>query len=308
MPVLVSIILPTFNRLQYLPAAVASVFAQSFTDWELLIVDDGSGAATRAYLATLNDPPRVRVIDLLHTGRPAVVRNAALREAAGEFVAFMDSDDVWLPEKLSVQIKSLRARAGCGWSQTRFVLVDADGGSPREMRAADGWILGRLLRTETVVALPSVVASRALLERVGGFDEDLTLCEDYDLWLRLAAHSPVDAVDEPLTVVRRHGEHYGDSVTAFRDSIRVHDKVLRSGLAVEHHAFVRQDRAKNSASLARCYAASGARLSALRTLLESAPSAWHHAGWWPEALRTVARSCMPRTLERRLRMHFGGGR
>jgi glycosyltransferase involved in cell wall biosynthesis len=305
---MVSIILPTFNRLQYLPEAIASIFAQTYENWELLISDDGSDAATRAYLATLHDPPRVRVIEQPHTGKPAVARNAAMRQATGEYVAFMDSDDVWMPEKLSTQIASLRARAGCSWSQTKFTLVHADGRSSREMAAADGWILGRLLRTETVIALPSVIASRALLESVGGFDEDLTLCEDYDLWLRLAAHSPIDAIDQPLTLVRRHGEHYGDSVTAFRDSIRVHDKVLRSGVAGQHESFVHQDRAKNLGSLARCYAASGARVCALRTLLGSAPIAWRHPGWWSEALKAIAHTCVPRPIEKRLRAHLGGGR
>src|SRR5262245_55647877 len=97
----VSIVLPAFNRLVYLRAAVASVFKQSFTDWELIIGDDGSDEDTRAYLGTLDQPPRVKVLWLAHTGNPAVVRNAALLEAKGEFVAFIDSDDEWLPDKLT---------------------------------------------------------------------------------------------------------------------------------------------------------------------------------------------------------------
>jgi glycosyltransferase involved in cell wall biosynthesis len=301
----VSVILPTFNRLRYLPETVASVFAQSFKDWELVIADDGSDAKTQAYLATLNDPPRVRVIQLSHTGRPAVVRNAALREATGEYAAFIDSDDVWLPTKLGTQIASLRARADCGWGQTRFVLVKTDGSSAREMPAADGWILGQLLKTQTVIALPSVVASRALLEEVGKFDEDLTMCEDYDLWLRLAAHSRIDAVDEPLTIVRRHGEHYGNSLIAFQDSIRVHNKVLRSGTAGQYEAFIRNDRAKNSASLAHCYAAFGDRKSALRALLSYTPTTWRHPGWWVEALKAIVAACIPHEIGRALRGYKG---
>src|ERR1700722_1926163 len=119
----VSIILPTFDRLAFLPAAIASAFAQTFTDWELIVADDGSSADTRTYLKTLNDPPQVKVLWLSHSGKPAVVRNAALREARGEFVAFLDSDDIWLPKKLETQIASLRRHAQRKWSYTRFVLV-----------------------------------------------------------------------------------------------------------------------------------------------------------------------------------------
>jgi glycosyltransferase involved in cell wall biosynthesis len=300
---LVSVILPTFNRLQYLPDAVASIFAQTFEDWELLIVDDGSDAETKAYLQTLDDPPRVRLIHLPHTGRPAVVRNTALREARGEYVAFMDSDDIWMPRKLMIQIASLRAHGDCGWSQTKFILVDAGRKTTREMPVVDGWILGTLLNTDTVVALPSVVASRALLDQVGGFDEDLVMCEDYDLWLRLSARSQVDAVDEPLTIVRRHGEHYGNAATSFRDCIRVLDKVLRSGAAAQHASVVRKERAKNSARLARCYAAYGDRQGALRTLLSTAPSSWRHPEWWFGALATTAAALAPENVRKLVRKH-----
>jgi glycosyltransferase involved in cell wall biosynthesis len=294
----VSVILPTFNRLQYLPDTIASIFGQTFQDWELLIADDGSDAETTAYLKTLDDPPRVKLIQLLHTGKPAIVRNTALRAAQGEYVAFMDSDDIWMPKKLETQIASLRARGDCGWSQTKFVLVNASRNTRREMPVVAGWILGPLLKTETVVALPSVVASRALLDQVGRFDEDLTMCEDYDLWLRLAAHTQVDAIDEPLTIVRRHGQHYGNVATSFRDSIRVLDKVLRSGMAAQYESFIHRERAQNSASLARCCAASGDRRAALRTLLSSAPTSWRHPGWWSEALKAIAVMFAPRGLRR----------
>jgi glycosyltransferase involved in cell wall biosynthesis len=300
---LISVILPTFNRLQYLPDALASVFAQTFQDWELLIVDDGSEAQTRTYLQTLEDPPRVRLIQLAHTGKPAMARNAALREARGEYVAFMDSDDIWMPQKLSTQMAALRIHGDCAWSHTNFLLVDSRGGSLREMPAADGWILGPLLKTETVVALPSVVASRALLSQVDNFDESLTMCEDYDLWLRLAARSRVAAIAEPLTVVRRHTEHYGNAAISFSDSIRVLNKVLHASAAAPYVYFVRRERAQNSASLARCHAASGNRVAALRMLLSSVASSWRHRGWWSEALKATAAACAPPLVRNMVRKH-----
>src|ERR1700732_1465702 len=100
----VSIILPTFNRLKYLRPAIDSVFAQTLADWELLIADDGSDEETRAYLEHLGGLPRVKLIWLAHSGNPSAVRNAALREARGDYIAFLDSDDVWLPSKLERQV------------------------------------------------------------------------------------------------------------------------------------------------------------------------------------------------------------
>src|SRR5580698_5420059 len=114
----VSIILPTFERLQYLRATVASVYRQTVQDWELIVADDGSETETRAYLRTLEADSRVKLLWLEHTGIPAIVRNAALHAARGEYVAFLDSDDLWTPEKLSQQLALLRSRPGCGWCYT----------------------------------------------------------------------------------------------------------------------------------------------------------------------------------------------
>ncbi len=143
MPPAVSIIVPTFNRLKFLGRTLASVFEQTFEDWELLIADDGSGADARAYLEALDDP-RVRVLWLSHSGRPAVARNAALSEAKGEYVAFLDSDDLWTPSKLQIQLASLRKQAGRRWGYTRFVLVD-ESGHPTDWQriaqlACPGWL------------------------------------------------------------------------------------------------------------------------------------------------------------------------
>src|SRR3954470_20897049 len=105
----VSIVVPTFNRLDYLRPALASVFAQTWNDWDLVIADDGSDDDVRAYLhdLELEQRPRVRVLSLPHRGNPAAVRNAALHVATGTYVAFLDSDDLWAPRKLELQLDAL---------------------------------------------------------------------------------------------------------------------------------------------------------------------------------------------------------
>jgi glycosyltransferase involved in cell wall biosynthesis len=305
----VSIILPTYDRLEFLRTAIDSVFAQTFEDWELIIADDGSSADTRTYLRTLDDPPRVTVIWLPHTGRPSVVRNAALREAQGEYVAFLDSDDVWLPKKLEIQVASLRCHAARQWSYTSVALVDACGNPAASARTRcwptlTGWILEELLRGETVIALPSVVVSRQLLEQLGAFDEELVMCEDDELWFRLAAHSEIDGVDEPLTLIRRHGQHSGSDITAWQDRRRVFEKALRASRSGHLDSILRKLRAEMSAGLAKSQAASGKRISALNTLFSSAPHCWRYPQCWIGALGATAGAFAPpsvRTFVRRCR-------
>lgn len=304
----VSIIVPTFNRLQFLPAAFESAFAQSFTDWELIVADDGSDGDTRTYLRSLDDPPRVRVLWLAHSGKPGVARNAALRAARGEYVAFLDSDDLWLPQKLATQVARLKRRPECRWSYTRFAQVDAAGelrlaADPGSSPVPSGWILERLLKDETVIALPSVVVTRELLQEVGGFDEALAMCEDDDLWLRLAAASEIDGVDAALTLIRRHGQHSGSDVVAWQDRRRVFAKALRAHRGTQHNGLLRRLRAEMSAGLAKSQAASGERLRVLGTLCASVRYSWRYRAWWRGALIATARAFTPVSAHHLVRRH-----
>lgn len=304
----VSIILPTFNRLEYLPPAIESVFAQTFTQWELIIADDGSGADTLAYLQSLDDP-RVNVIRLKHTGRPSVVSNIALREARGEYVAFLDSDDLWLPGKLQTQLESLRRHPERRWSYTKFALVDGSGSPILSARTKiwptpTGWILEKLLNEATVIAQPSVVVSRTLLEELGAFDEQLVMCYDDELWFRLAARSEIDGIDEPLTLIRRHGHHSGSDIIAWRDRRLVFEKALKAAGDDHLQSILRRLRAQMSAGLAQAQAASGKRLGALGTLVASLPHSWRYPRCWFAALAATVRACAPtavRSFVRRYR-------
>ncbi|HEY6482157.1 MAG TPA: glycosyltransferase family A protein [Steroidobacteraceae bacterium] len=303
----VSIIMPTFNRLEYLPPAIESVFAQTFAEWELIIADDGSDADTRQFLQSLEDP-RVQVIWLSHTGRPATISNLALRKARAEYVAFLDSDDLWLPGKLAAQINSLRRHPERGWSYTRFALVDGSG-SPRaaangrDWPAPSGWILEKLLKEETVIAQPSVMIRRELLQTLGAFDEELIMCYDDELWFRLAAHSEIDGIDEHLTLVRRHGLHSGSDVIAWRDRRRVFEKALRDSGGGPLEPILRRLRAQMSAGLARSHAACGDPLSALGTLLRSLPHSWRYPGSWLGALLATGRAFVPASVRACVRRH-----
>jgi glycosyltransferase involved in cell wall biosynthesis len=303
LPPTVSILMPTFNRLEFVPPAIESVLAQSFTDWELIVADDGSGSDTKAYLQSLGHP-RIRVLCLPHTGRPSVALNAALRVARGEFIAFLDSDDVWLPCKLELQVASLRSQPSRRWGCTAFALIDAAGRPLAAARA--GWpaVSGRVrdrLFTDAVIAMPSIVAARSLFEQVGSFDEELVMNYDGDLWLRFAHVSELDGIDEPLTLVRRHGQHGGSDIIAWRDLLRIIEKAQRSAADAQFRAMLREQRAVTSAGLARSHALFGRRIDVAHTLAQSAPYSWSYLQWWRVGAYAFARALAPRALLNALR-------
>lgn len=204
----VSVILPTWNRLPLLRKAVDSVLAQTHRDFELIVVDDGSTDGTRDYLESIEDP-RVRPIGLEHRGDLTSARSAGLCHARGEWVAFLDSDDLWLPEKLTLQLQRLAMHPECRWSYTGYLLVDADERLLPERSALlghpiSGCILEPLLKFEVAVAVQAMLVQRSLIDEIGGFDEAIPIRSDYDFTLRLAARSEVCALPENLTWVREH--------------------------------------------------------------------------------------------------------
>jgi glycosyltransferase involved in cell wall biosynthesis len=295
----VSVVMPTFNRLNFLVPAVESVFQQTVSDWELIIVDDGSGPETRRYLESLAHESRVQVLWLEHCGNPASVRNAALGRVRGEYVAFLDSDDLWLPQKLERQLTSLRGPAARQWGCTAFMLIDAHGNPTAARngsvwRPPTGWAYAQLLTAERSIHISSVIIARRLLEEVGGFDVDTRWCSDLDLWFRLAARSALDAIDEPLTLGRRHSEHSADNVTTLEDHRYVMEKTSRSALSPALLQVVLRRRAIVAAQLARRHGIDGATRRVFSTLLGSAGYSWRYHEWWRMALEALARSTCPR--------------
>jgi glycosyltransferase involved in cell wall biosynthesis len=199
-------VVPTFNRLSLLREAVASVQSQTYPDWELIIVDDGSSDGTGPWVRSLGDS-RISLIVLPHTGNLGHVRNQGNAAARGKFIAFLDSDDLFENNKLEVQLKALAAHPECGWSYTNVTAVDAAGvplDRRSRFRAISGWILHESLRFDALLATPTIMVQRELLERVGPLDEALAECQDYELYFRFAAVSPAVALSEPLSRVRVH--------------------------------------------------------------------------------------------------------
>ncbi len=190
----VSVVIPTYNCSAYLAEAIESVLEQTRLPDEIIVVDDGSTDDTVACLEAFGD--RITVFRQEHLGA-AAARNHGIEEASGDWVAFLDADDLWVAEKLEKQIAALEASREAALSFTNRATFDA------EMKPLSGHrrnVVGgevtRALFEHTFIT--GVVVRRDLLRKLGGFDESLPVCEDYDLWLRASLETPFVLVDDPL--------------------------------------------------------------------------------------------------------------
>src|SRR5215207_7618232 len=272
----VSIILPTYDRLALLREAVDSVRAQTFGGWELIVVDDGSEDGTAEYLEALaREEPRVHAVRLPHTGRPARARNEGIARARGRWVAFLDSDDAWRADKLEKHLAAHRDHPSARWSYSGRAIMDRSGAPLpderfRPWRPHSGRIAPLLLTHEAMAAMPSLVAERALLAEIGGFDETLPFSEDYDLELRLAARAECIAVAEPLVRVRVHeGSFTRGRVEVNESFIRVYRKFAAADGGAEVRRICRRQQAFYAVWVARGRWARGEWGRALRAVLFS---------------------------------------
>ena len=197
----VSVIIPTWNRAALIEKAIRSALAQSVPVLEVLVCDDGSTDNTEDIIKGIGDD-RVRWVKGARGGRPAIPRNRGLVECAGEWIAFLDSDDQWLPEKLEKQL-DLAEKLGClAACSNGFHVIPGNGtvGSYLDWDA-NRVTFDQLLSVNRVIC-SSAVIHRSLLKSIEGFPEDpgLKVGEDYSLWLRVATHTDFAFVSEPLIV------------------------------------------------------------------------------------------------------------
>ena len=229
----VTVVIPTRNRRTVLMRTLASALAQEDVDVEVVVVDDGSSDGSDAAVRELEDP-RVRVVRRDSATGVAAARNAGITAARGEWVAFLDDDDLWSPHKLRRQLDAAR---GADFAYTAAVFV-TPGLAPIRVRSAPdpAELLERFPYTNPVAAGGSTVIARTeLLRRLGGFDERLFQLCDWDLWWRLAEAGSGAACDEPLVAYVIHSGSM--RLTDRRDVLRERDY-----LDEKHHVSERQRR------------------------------------------------------------------
>lgn len=220
-----SVIMPVYNHAAYVGAAIESVMTQSFGDWELIVVDDGSTDGGPKIIEGLaHDDPRIRFIRQENAG-PAAARNHALKHARAHWLAYLDSDDLWYEDALARYRAAISQSPDAEFFYGYRDRLDSDGritklpGEFQESPTGTAELFGRMYLSHL-----SVCYRRALIEKVGGYDAKLRSCEDYELYLRISLHTRFVPIAHATGLRRRHGTNLSRQ-TGF--SRRVEAEVLR---------------------------------------------------------------------------------
>ncbi len=204
---LVSVIIPAYNAQNFIKATIQSVINQTYPNWEMLIVDDGSTDETRQVVQKYLADHRIQYLYQKNQER-AAARNRGIRHASGKYIAFLDADDLWLPDKLKVQVEYLHNHPKTGLCFTHYMLINSQGESlgQQAVNFATGSNQFYSLLKGNFIANSTVMTPRTILDKVGLFDESLPAfgSEDWDMWLRIARLYPIHLIDHPLTLYRLH--------------------------------------------------------------------------------------------------------
>ncbi len=210
---LVSVVIPAYNSADYTVETVESVMAQTYRNFEVIVVNDGSTDNTHLVL----EPYRGRLQYIYkENGGACSARNVGIRKAKGEYIAFLDCDDLWLPEKLEYSVAKLKSDEQIGFVCTSSFLIDTDGATTgKTLFKVDLQNAYVNLLNENFVVAPTVVMKRECLETVGLFDESIFIPADWDLWLRLAKRFRIGFIDKPLSKYRQSSNYTFRNVDQF---------------------------------------------------------------------------------------------
>ncbi len=208
---LVSVIVPTYNRYGFLKEALSSVWSQSYESIELIVVDDGSSDGTGEWCRDLKNR-NFKYIKISHCGLPGKVRNVGIGASNGDFIAFLDSDDIWETSKIKKQVFLMKDKSNCIISHTRerWIRNGMEVSQSKQRHKREGNIFKDAL-VKCIIGPSTVMVKRELFDVVGLFNEELEIAEDYELWLRVTSMFDVCYIDKPLTVKRGgHGDQLSE--------------------------------------------------------------------------------------------------
>ena len=237
----ISVIIPTFNRKETLKRAIQSVLMQSYTPYEIIVIDDGSDDGTKEWLK--DNFPNVKYIYQMNSGVSSA-RNKGIKFARGDWIALLDSDDEWLPSKLKDQANEIELNPAAKFLHTNEIWI-RNGVRVNQMKKHKkygGYIFEKCLDM-CRISPSSVLIKKDIFDEIGMFDETLKVCEDYDLWLRFASKYPVHFLDQPL--IKKYGGHsdqlskVDDGIESYR--IRSLKKIMNSGILNKKQKTITKD-------------------------------------------------------------------
>src|SRR5581483_41106 len=280
----VSVIIRTFNRLPFLREAIASVYAQTVQDWELLVVDDGSTDRTAHELAHYDS--RLKLIQLPHSGNPTRALNVGLSAARGEWIALLDDDDLWLPQKLERQLDLLEQHPGFGLAYGNVCLLDAEGHLSAPVLEPRQIVTGPLLRelVRNMCVHPSTLLfRRTLLAQVPPPDERQPVAETFLFTLQLARMTPAVCVAEPIAHLRQHARQLSTArnLANYEASVTTLEQLLvEGGISQDVRREIHHSLARYHTHLARNFVEQGRRSEARVHIRKAlAENLFHRPAW-----------------------------
>lgn len=243
----ISVIVPTYNRAHFVAEAIESILAQTYRDYEIVVIDDGSTDDTVSVVDRFAE--HVTFLQQPHSGIPAVTRNTGLRWATGEYIAFLDSDDLFLPPRLERHVAVLDSRPALEWTYSDVVYFCEDGSEAgtllRPSFTPAGWVFPHQI-VDNFIGTCSLTVRRRCLESVGYFDETPGLVEDYELCLRISAEHEIEYVPGVLSRARIHGQNIsgGTKLGQYLGAIDALDRTARRfpALVAPYRAALRERR------------------------------------------------------------------
>jgi glycosyltransferase involved in cell wall biosynthesis len=236
----VDVIIPTYNRSTFLQAAIGSVLNQSFDDFTLLVVDDASEDDTQSVVKSFNDK-RIKYIRHATNRGEAFARNTGLSETSAAFVAFLDDDDEWLPEKLGLAFAVLKnSPSKVGGVYSGVFIIDKVSGIKQGRKLAErrGYIYFDMVRRSVIFTPSTVLVRRECFEKVGLFDESIPWMLDYDMWIRISREFHFECIKEPLVKYHVHKNQISNNAA-------IRAKGLEAMLK-KHHDFFSLDQKMHS--------------------------------------------------------------
>ena len=225
---LVSVIIPTYNRAHMIARCLESALAQTFKDYEIIVVDDGSTDTTRDFLLKAYGK-RIRYLTHPTNEGLSAARNTGIEHAQGTYIAVLDDDDVWLPDKLALQVELMQANPDVVLAYCGTLKVDCQGELLEEVKPEmRGQIFAEMLNRNCLKGPASVaIFAREVLGASGVFDTSLSSCADWDLWIRIARCGTVDFVDRPLVQYVMHQSNMSSNITGMaHDTFSILNKYL----------------------------------------------------------------------------------
>lgn len=265
----VSVIMNCFNYSKYLREAIDSVYAQTYKDWEIIFWDnastDNSAEIARSY------DGRLRYFRSKETVPLGKARNWAIEKAKGKYIAFLDCDDIWLPQKLEKQIPLFELNSDCGLVYTDAYRIDKNGNIIGQFSDAINFLRGRifykLLYDNVISAFSSVVLSKKALDKVGMFDLKYEIFEDYDIFLKIAESFEIDYKSEPLVKFRHHDVNTSKKIdVGVREGFEILEFWLKRRPEIEetHKELIKLRKFLLHSKLALFYARKGNLITALK--------------------------------------------